>query len=42
MVRLDRKLTAELRSGTPLISYAFRIPGKKPKAEREGIFLYQY
>lgn len=26
----------------PVVSYAFKIPGKKPKTSRDGLFLYMY
>lgn len=26
----------------PLVSFAFRVPGRKPSAEKAGVFLYKY
>jgi hypothetical protein len=42
MERLDKKLCSELRPGTKLASYVFKIPGKKPIMEADGVFIYQY
>jgi SAM-dependent methyltransferase len=43
---LDRfmpKLDARMRKvERPLASFAFKIPGRKPDAEKSGIFLYKY
>lgn len=43
MATLDRKVE-KWRKGkpVPLASFAFRIPGKKPVAMQNGVFLYQY
>lgn len=42
MAKLDAKLTAEIHKPTKLLSYVFRIPGKKPILQAEGIYLYDY
>ncbi len=42
MKRLDQKMLAEAQKGTRLLSYTFKIPGKKIIAEAEGMYLYQY
>ncbi len=42
MEKLDNKLTHELKSGTKLASYAFKIPNKKASYEKNAIFVYQY
>ena len=42
MERLDEKM--KQRGGKPikLVSYAFKIPGKKAAAEKDGLYLYKY
>lgn len=42
MGRLDAKLSAEVRPGVKLASHTFKIPGKKPIAQKYGVFLYRY
>ncbi len=42
MSQLDKKMQKELRSGTKLASFAFKIPGKKTVRSKAGIYLYQY
>lgn len=42
MSRLDKKLTAELRPGTMLASYTFKIPGKKAIKSKQAVHLYKY
>jgi SAM-dependent methyltransferase len=39
MPRLDKEMQC---IGKPLVSFAFKIPGRKPAAERSGVFLYKY
>jgi SAM-dependent methyltransferase len=43
MHKLDKKV-AQTYTGQPvkLVSYAFEIPEKKPKQEKDGLYLYQY
>lgn len=42
MGRLDAKLKDELRPGTVVASYVFRIPAKKPVKTVSGVHLYRY
>lgn len=42
MAKLDRKLRRELKGDTPVVSYAFKIPGRQHKAESKGLYLYKY
>lgn len=42
MTKLDTKLSSELKSGAKLASYTFKIPGKKPALQKEGVFIYYY
>lgn len=42
MPRLDKKIKAEAKAGIKLVSYAFKIPGKKPAATKSALFLYIY
>lgn len=42
MVKLDHKLNSEVKKNTKLVSFAFKIPGKKATKVKHGIFLYQY
>jgi cyclopropane fatty-acyl-phospholipid synthase-like methyltransferase len=42
MTKLDDKLKKEGPSGLKLASHTFKIPGKKPSAQRYGVFLYKY
>lgn len=46
MEQFDNKLQQRSISGKktslPVVSYAFKIPGKKPKKARDGLFLYTY
>jgi len=39
MPRLDKRMQT---LKVPLVSYAFKIPGRKIDAEKSGIFLYRY
>lgn len=41
MERLDKKLKQEVR-GVKLVSYTFKIPGKKPVATKNALNLYKY
>jgi SAM-dependent methyltransferase len=41
MPRLDKKLNA-LGKPVRLASYTFQIPGRKPTAKKDGVFLYLY
>jgi hypothetical protein len=43
MGKLDRKIEKwRGKRGVRLASFAFRIPGKKPKVQKNGVFLYEY
>lgn len=42
MEKLDQKLATELDSGSRVVSYTFKIPGKKIAAEKQALHLYQY
>lgn len=42
MQKLDRKLTNEFKKPVKLVSFAFKIPNKKPAKTRGGLFLYKY
>jgi hypothetical protein len=42
MLKLHTKITQEKHSSVKLVSYAFRVPGKKAITEKNGMFLYQY
>jgi predicted RNA methylase len=42
MTKLDQKLSKELKPGTSLVSYSFKIPGKKIINEKSGLYLYTY
>lgn len=39
MPKLDRRMRTYKK---PLVSIAFQIPGKKPTAQKNGVFLYKY
>lgn len=45
MAKLDKKMVTEtkrLKKGLSLVSYVFRVPGKKPIKEVGGVRLYEY
>jgi SAM-dependent methyltransferase len=42
MRQLDDKLQKEAKKGLKLASHTFKIPGKKPVAEKYGVYLYKY
>ncbi len=42
MTKLDTKSVQECRQPVKLISFAFEIPGRVPKAKKHGLFLYHY
>ncbi|MDQ3065315.1 MAG: hypothetical protein M3Q36_03535 [bacterium] len=42
MARLDKKISIEVKSPLKVVSYAFRVPNKKPIREKSGMFMYQY
>jgi len=42
MPRLDKKIVAEAKKPVKVVSYAFKIPGKKVTTEKNALFLYAY
>jgi cyclopropane fatty-acyl-phospholipid synthase-like methyltransferase len=42
MQQLDDKLKAEGKNGLKLASHTFKVPRKKPAAQKYGIYLYKY
>lgn len=42
MSRLDKKITDEVKRPVRLVSFAFKIPGKKPARTKNALFLYKY
>lgn len=42
MAKLDKKCGQYPHKPLKLVSYAFEIPGKQPKARENGIFVYEY
>jgi len=42
MNRLERKLATELSPGTPVVSMAFKFPGRRPVAEQNGVLRYDF
>jgi len=42
MPRLDKKIVAEAKKPVKVVSYAFKIPGKKVSTEKNALFLYTY
>jgi SAM-dependent methyltransferase len=42
MGKLDAKLGRELPPGTPVATYTFQIPGRRPEHQKDGVFLYRY
>lgn len=42
MKKLDKKIIQESCKKVKLVSYAFKVPDKKPVKELEGLFLYSY
>lgn len=42
MLKLDQKLKAEVKTPTWLISFVFKVPGKKPVIAETGLYLYRY
>ncbi|MDQ3159210.1 MAG: SAM-dependent methyltransferase [bacterium] len=42
MQKLDNKMKKEVKTGTKLISFAFKIKGKKISKKKKGLFLYLY
>ncbi len=42
MTKLDKKITRSYKRPIRLVSFAFKIPGKKETASNNGLFLYKY
>jgi 16S rRNA A1518/A1519 N6-dimethyltransferase RsmA/KsgA/DIM1 with predicted DNA glycosylase/AP lyase activity len=42
MTKLDDKMKREITKPIKLVSYAFKIPGKKPVKYKAGMYLYEY
>lgn len=42
MGKLDKKLSTELEKNGKLISYTFKVPGKKIRRSAGALYLYQY
>lgn len=42
MPKLNKKLMRYPHKPVKLVSYAFEIPGRKPAAKKNGVFLYRY
>lgn len=42
MEKLDKKIMQDYPKGVKLVSFAFKIPGKKPAYEKNGLYLYRY
>lgn len=42
MVKLDKKIQKDAKKDVKLVSYAFKIPGKKANKRSGGLFLYRY
>ena len=42
MTKLDQKIEKYPYKPVKLVSFAFKIPGRRPSASQKGIFLYKY
>jgi len=42
MQKLDKKITQWNSGKVKLVSFAFKIPGKQPLSEKDGLYLYEY
>ena len=42
MEKLHTKITQEITRPVKVVSFGFEIPGKKPRRQRHGLFLYEY
>ncbi|MDQ3093943.1 MAG: class I SAM-dependent methyltransferase [bacterium] len=42
MQKLDNKVTQDITQSVKLVSFAFKIPVKKPVKSKKGMFLYVY
>jgi len=42
MAGLDKKIVQYKHKPVKLVSFAFKVPGKKPKGIKQGLYLYEY
>lgn len=42
MTKLDKKISNFQHQPVKLVSFAFEIPGRKPSAQKAGVYLYKY
>jgi hypothetical protein len=42
MPKLDKKIVQQYGKNVKLVSFAFKIPNRRPAREEKGIFLYEY
>jgi hypothetical protein len=42
MPKLDKKVMQSKHKPVKLVSFAFEVPGKRPAAQKHGVFLYVY
>lgn len=42
MAKLDKKITQEISRDVKVVSFAFKIPNKRPSKELHGLVLYEY
>ena len=42
MPKLDKKVIQYVHKPVKLVSYAFKIPGRRPSAQKAGVYLYKY
>lgn len=41
MAKLDNKITQEIHKPVKIVSYAFKLPGRKPVTDKNGLHLYK-
>jgi hypothetical protein len=42
MNKMDKKIVQYKHKPVKLVSFAFKVPGKQPKANKQGLYLYEY
>ena len=42
MPKLNKKIEQECSKPVKLVSYAFKVPGKKPSRQKRGMYVYDY
>jgi hypothetical protein len=42
MKKLDKKIAQQKDGRVKLVSFAFRVPGRSPDKEKDGVYLYIY